>query len=218
MKRVILTGGTGMVGGSVLKKCLESPAISEVISIVRKSAGIQHEKLIEVIHQDFGDYSSITEYFKDQDVAYFCLGAYTGAVSDDLFKKITVDFTAAFADMLEKHSPNVNFCFLSGEGADQTEKSRVSFAKYKGIAENHLLSKAFKDLYLFRPGYIYPVEPRQEPNVMYRISRALYPLLKTIYSTGVITSEELAQAIFQTGLEGTNQSLLKNIDIKKLLQ
>ena len=61
-----------MVGGSVLKKCLESPAISEVISIVRKSAGIQHEKLIEVIHQDFGDYSSITEYFKDQDGAYFC--------------------------------------------------------------------------------------------------------------------------------------------------
>jgi uncharacterized protein YbjT (DUF2867 family) len=217
MKKVIITGGTGMVGSIVLKKCLESAEISEVVSIVRKSSNIQHDKLIEVIHQDFGDYSSIAEYFKDQDIAYFCLGAYTGAVSDDLFKKITVDFTEAFADMLEKYSPNVNFCFLSGEGADQTEKSRISFAKYKGMAENHLLSKAFKGLYLFRPAYIYPVEPRQEPNVMYRISRALYPLLKTIYSNGVITSEELAQAMFQTGLQGAAQSLLKNVDIKKLL-
>lgn len=217
MKKVIITGGTGMVGGIVLNKCLESPEIDEVVSVVRKSAGIQHEKLIEVIHQDFGDYAPIEEYFKNQDIAYFCLGAYTGAVSDDLFKKITVDFTVAFADMLEKHSPNVNFCFLSGEGADQTEKSRISFAKYKGIAENHLLSKKFKGLYLFRPAYIYPVEPRQEPNVMYRISRALYPLLKTIYSNGVITSEELAQAMFQTGLQGATQSLLKNVDIKKLL-
>ena len=67
MKKVIITGGTGMVGGIVLKKCLESPEISEVVSIVRKSSNIQHEKLIEVIHQDFGNYAPIEEYFKNQD-------------------------------------------------------------------------------------------------------------------------------------------------------
>ncbi len=207
-----------MVGSIVLRKCLESPEISQVISLSRRTTGVQNEKLTEVLHDDFLDLSSLSTHFKDIAVAYFCLGVYTGQVPTDLFKTITVDYTKVFADALKAASPNAHFCFLSGEGADPKEKSRVAFARFKGMAENYLIQQDFGALHIFRPGYIYPVEKRNEPNLSYRIFRRLYPIMKKLYPAGEITSEQLAQAIFQTGLsKGPAEVILSNVAIKALL-
>jgi len=40
----------------------------------------------------------------------------------------------------------------------------MAFARYKGEAEKALLAEGFSSAYIFRPAYIYPVEPRKEPN------------------------------------------------------
>ena len=212
-KKVIITGATGMVGGIVMRKCLEAKEVEQIISIVRKASGIVHPKLVEIVHTDFMDYSGLEPHLKNINVAYFCLGVYTGQVSDDLFKAITVDYTKAFADALKQQSPEVRFCFLSGNGADSKEKSRIPFARYKGIAENYLI-KHFESLHIFRPGYIYPVEKRKEPNFSYRLMRRLYPVMKAIYPKGVITSEVLGQAIFKIGMEGSDLKILENWEIK----
>lgn len=139
MKNVILTGGTGMIGGLVLQECIKSPDIKKVISIVRRPTGIKHKKLTEIVHDDFLDYSKIETQCKNIDVAYYCLGVYTGAVPREKFREITVGYTKAFASALRKISPKATFCFLSGVGADRKEKSRMMFAQDKGIAENFLL-------------------------------------------------------------------------------
>jgi nucleoside-diphosphate-sugar epimerase len=122
-KRVILTGATGMVGGCALRSCLENPDVSMVTAIGRRSTGMKHPKLREVEHDNFRDFSSISEKFRDQDVALFCLGVYTGAVPDNVFREITIDYTVAFASALYKESPQVSFCFLSGQG--QTRRRRA---------------------------------------------------------------------------------------------
>src|SRR6478672_5265206 len=96
------------------------------------------------------------------------LGAYTGAVPDAELRKITVDYTVEFARVLYGSSPNAAFSFLSGNGADPTGRSRMAFARYKGEAEKTLLEEGFPRVYLFRPAYIYPVEPRKEPNFSYQ--------------------------------------------------
>ncbi len=216
MKKVIITGASGMIGGIVLRECLKSPEIEKVTSIVRRLSGITHDKLEEVIHQDFTDYSDIISHFKDQDIAHFCIGVYTGQVPDDQFKVITLDFAKAYADAVKQNSPGATLCLLSGQGADQTEKSRMSFAKYKGMAENYLISKKFDQLYLFRPSYIYPVEKRKEPNFSYRMFRSLYPLLKNLFPNMAITSEILGKAMFKAGLNGAGKMVLENEDIKKV--
>lgn len=215
-KKIILIGASGMIGGLVLRKALESDSISEIVSLVRKPLGISHHKLKEIILQNFTNYSDIQEQLKDFDAAYFCIGVYTGSVPDDQFKMITVDYAKAFIDVIKEQSPNANFCFLSGAGADLNEKSRISFAKYKGMAENYLIQKQFKHWYIFRPAYIYPVEKRLEPNFSYRIMRTLYPIIKSIYPQGAITSEGLADAMFKAGIYGKDQIILENQDIKTL--
>jgi uncharacterized protein YbjT (DUF2867 family) len=216
-KRILIIGATGMVGGDALKICLEHPEVGEVTVVGRRATGINHEKLTEVIHDDFNDYSAVSESLSGQDVALFCLGAYTGAVPDDQFRQITVDFTVAFAEVLYRKSPEATVCFLSGAGADQSEKSRVSFARYKGAAEKALLAAGFPQVAIFRPGYIYPVTPRKEPNMVYRISRALYPVLRRIYPNIGISSEDLAYAMVNVGLDKqawTGSPVLENRDIR----
>ena len=218
-KRVIITGATGMVGGCVLRNCLENPDVSLVTVLGRSHTGINHPKLREVVVEDFTDYSALEKSLESQDAALFCLGAYTGAVPDDLFREITVDYTVGFARALHKASPEAAFCFLSGQGADQTEKSRMSFARYKGAAEKALLELGFSRLHIFRPGYIYPVTPRKEPNLMYTISRFLYPLLRRLYPNIGISSVDLARAMVHAGLNGTGENdnpILENKDIRSM--
>src|SRR5260370_88394 len=120
-------------------------------AIVRRKLGISHPKLKEVLHQDFANCSALAGPFSGQDAAVFCLGTYTGSVPDAELRKITVDYTIEFARVLHGSSPDAVFSFLSGSGADQTGRSRMAFARYKGEAEKALLGAGFPHVYLFRP-------------------------------------------------------------------
>lgn len=210
--RVLLTGGSGMIGDLIVKHCLNSIEITEIKSLVRKPSGTRHSKLKEFVIENFEDYSKHVDLFKDVDIAFFCLGVYTGQVPDDLFKVITVNYAVQFAKALKQVSPNATMCLLSGSGADRTEKSRTSFAKYKGMAENQISALNMK-FYTFRPAYIYPVVPRQEPNTGYRISRLLYPIIKIFGKSLSIKSTELALAIFNVGFNGAENEILENREI-----
>jgi hypothetical protein len=141
--RLAIVGATGMVGGYALRYALENPTVGRVTAIGRKKVGISHPKLKEVLHQDFADCSALVETLSGQDAAIFCLGAYTGAVSDAELRTITVDYTIEFARVLRGSSPDAAFSFLSGSGADPTGRSRVPFARYKGEAEKALLAAGF---------------------------------------------------------------------------
>ena len=202
-----------MVGGLVLKECLDSDAIGRVISLSRRVTRRTHPKREEVIIKDFKDYSQQSTFFQQIDIAFFCIGVYTGQVPDELFKEITVDYAVEFAKALKAHSPQATLCLLSGAGADRKEKSFFSFAKYKGMAENQISALGLKAFYTFRPGYIYPVEPRKEPGLSYTISRAMYPLIKLFGDNASIKSTELAKGMFNVGLKGASQEILENRDI-----
>jgi uncharacterized protein YbjT (DUF2867 family) len=151
----------------------------------------------------------------------YCLGVYTGAVSDADLRKITVDYTVEFARVLRPGSPGAAFSFLSGSGADQTGRSRMAFARYKGEAERALVAAAFPRLYIFRPAYIYAVKPRIEPNFSYRLLRAIYPVFRMLLPNQVIPADALARAMVEVAVrktaEGTNQ-ILENRDIRAMVE
>jgi hypothetical protein len=95
----------------------------------------------------------------------------------------------------------------------------MAFARYKGAAESALLDMGFPRVHIFRPGYIYPVTPRKEPNLMYTISRFLYPLVRRLYPNIGIPSENLAAAMVHAGLYGTGEienPILENKDIRSM--
>jgi uncharacterized protein YbjT (DUF2867 family) len=219
-KRLVLLGATGMVGGYALRYALENVAVGTVTAIVRRKLGISHPKLQEVLHSDFADCSSLSQALSGQDAAVFCLGAYTGAVSDAELRMITVDYTIEFTRVLRGSSPNAAFSFLSGNGADPTGQSRIAFSRYKGEAENGLLASGFPRVYLFRPAYIYPVEPRKEPNFSYRLLRAIYPAFQLPFPNLVIRADDLARAMVDVSVQGTEREVkvLENRDIRAIVK
>jgi uncharacterized protein YbjT (DUF2867 family) len=219
-KRLVIVGASGMVGGYALRCTLENPRVGRVTSIGRKALGISHPKLTEVVHRDFADCSSLAETLSGQDSAVFCLGAYTGTVSDAELRKITVDYTVEFARVLHGSSPDAAFSFLSGNGADPTGRSRIPFARYKGEAENALLAEGFPCVYIFRPAYIYPVEPRKEPNFSYRLLRAIYPAFRILFPNQVIRADDLARVMVEASVYGTGERrgpVFENRDIRAML-
>src|SRR5579863_8460577 len=220
-KRVVIVGATGMVGGYALRYALENPAVGSVTAIVRKKLGISNPKLKEVLHQDFADCSALAETLSGQDAAVFCLGTYTGAVSHAELRTITVDYTIEFARVLRLSSPDAAFSFLSGNGADPTGRSRIAFARYKGEAEKALLAAGFPRVYLFRPAYIYPVEPRKEPNFSYRLLRAIYPAFRVLFPNQVIRADDLARAMVEVAVQPTGDGevfVFENRDIRAMVE
>src|ERR1700690_1249412 len=205
MKRLVIAGGSGMVGGYALRYALQNPNVERVTSIGRRNIGISHPKLTEVMHPDFTDCSALAETLSRQDAALFCLGTYTGAVPDAELRKITLDYTIEFARVLHAASPDAEFTFLSGNGADPTGRSRLAFARYKGAAEKALLAAGFPRVYIFRPAYIYPVEPRKEPNVGYRLLRVVYPVFRALLPNLVVRSDDLGRAMVEVSLSDTGE-------------
>lgn len=208
-----------MVGGHVLRYALEDPAVGGVTVIGRRSLGMSHPKLQEVLHRDFKDCSRLAEPLSDQDAAVFCLGAYTGAVADAELRTITVDYTIEFARVLLGTSPGATFSFLSGSGADPSGRSRIPFARYKGAAEKALLTQGFPAVYLFRPAYIYPVEPRKEPNLGYRVLRGIYPVFRVLFPNQVIRADDLARVMVDVVVRGTGKRrgpIFENRDIRAM--
>jgi uncharacterized protein YbjT (DUF2867 family) len=218
---LVIVGATGMVGGYALRYALDHAAVGSLTSVGRRKLGISHPKLQELLHKNFADCSALADALSGQGAAVYCLGTYTGSVSDAELRAITATYTIEFARVLRSSSPNAAFSFLSGNGADPTGRSRLAFARYKGEAEKALLAAGFPRVYLFRPAYIYPVEPRKEPNFNYRMLRAVYPLFQVLFPNHAIRADDLARAMVDVVLRQTQERealVFENRDIRGMVK
>lgn len=214
---VLILGPTGTAGSAVLEQALVHPKIDRITTLHRRKTGLQHPKLQELVHTDFTNYAGLEALFATIDICFFCLGiSQLKEKNRERFYQITHDYPVALAKALMEANPNITFCFLSGQGADPSGKSRVAFAKAKGAAENSLRNLGLKQLYIFRPGYIHPHHERTSRPLGERISGFLYPLIRHIVPAFVIRAEELAGGMIEVGLNGYKEQLLHNQMIKKI--
>jgi hypothetical protein len=82
----------------------------------------------------------------------------------------------------------------------------MAFARYKGEAEKTLPADGFPRVYIFRPAYIYAVEPRKEPNFNYRLLRAIYPVFRVLFPNLVIPADDLARAMIDVAVRETGET------------
>jgi uncharacterized protein YbjT (DUF2867 family) len=154
---VVLFGATGMVGQGVLIECLDDPGVKRVVSVVRRPTGVTHDKLTEIVHQDFFDYTAIEPSLHDLDACFFCLGISSVGMKEEDYRHITYGLTMAAARTLHRLNPKLAFIYVSGAHTDSSEQGRAMWARVKGKTENDL-AKLFATTYAFRPGYIHPVK------------------------------------------------------------
>ena len=143
--KIIVTGATGLVGAEVLRQAILDETIEEITAIVRRPLTLQHPKIKTIIHQNFLDYSTLSDVFKQHDAFLWCLGISQSQVSKEEYQTITYEYTIEAAKTVLNVNPEMTFLFLSGMGADSTEKSKTLFAQVKGKTENGLLKMSFKN-------------------------------------------------------------------------
>ena len=219
MKKVLITGATGMVGRQALLALLDHTEVAKVISIGRRKSDISHDKLEQLIHTDFLDFSSLKDEFKDLDACIYCLATYQSKVSAEDYLKITVDYLQALVNSLETIDQGLSFALFSASGADETEKSSMSFATVKGKAENVLHSANFARKYIFRPGYIHPTTTKIPPGLMYKLfaGKIGTSLLKIFPSLGS-TDKELGLVMVNTAIKSEVPSqVFENKNIRQMI-
>ncbi|MDI1476464.1 NAD(P)H-binding protein [Polyangium sp. y55x31] len=220
--KVLLFGATGMVGLGVLRECLLDPGVESVLAVVRSATGQQHEKLRELIHDDFTNFSAIESQLAGYDACFFCLGVSASGMKEADYHHITYDFTMAAAETLVRQSPGMTFIYVSGAGTDSTERGRWMWARVKGKTENALMRLPFKASYMFRPGYIQPRHGIVSKTRLYRAGYAvmgpLFPLLRRMAPKYVITTEDVGRAMLQVARHGADGRVLENPDLNTLSQ
>ena len=214
--KVIVFGATGMVGEGVLDVALRHPDVESVLVISRKPCGVKHDKLEEILHKDFFDYSSIEGQLKVFNACFFCLGVSSVGKNEEEYTRLTYDLTMSAATVLAKLNPDMTFCYVSGTGTDSSEKGRVMWARVKGKTENHLMKLPFNAAYAFRPGFIKPIDGQKHAYGISKVLGAAYPLLKTLFPKYVCTLEDLGLSMIEVARERYSRQVLENPDIAEL--
>lgn len=216
---VILFGASGMVGSGVLIECLEDSRVESVLSIGRRETGVSHSKLRELTPEDLFDLGAVEGELGGFDACFYCLGISSAGMSEADYRRITYDLTVAVMDVVTRVNPEMTVCFVSGQGTDSSESSRTMWARVKGAAENYVLGLPVTS-YMFRPGFIQPVKGvRSKTKIyqaLYAVMTPMYPVLKALFSSQLVTTEEVGRAMLNVIGRGYEKSILAPKDILEL--
>jgi uncharacterized protein YbjT (DUF2867 family) len=217
---LVIFGATGMVGQGALRECLRDPDVHRVLTVGRSSTGTRHPKLQEIVHQDLFNYAELKNQLAGFDACFFCLGVSSSGMSEADYTRITHDIAVAAAQTLAGLNPQMTFLFISGAGADSTERGPVMWARVKGKTENVLRRLPFKAMYVFRPGIIQPLDGIRSKTAGYRVFYAiagpLLPIARRLFPDYVVSTEQIGRALLAAAKRGSPKPILEAPDIRAL--
>ena len=157
---VIILGGTGQVGSTVVKRFINSPSCREVVLLSRRPIANSWGERVRVVTVDPEKADFV------QDVADLvracaprvmfgvsCVGVGSGSIkwSDEELTKLEVGIVGAFAQGC-KAGGVTNFGLLTAAGTNR--KSKIRYARVMGLKEQVVQEIGFSRLAIFRPGII----------------------------------------------------------------
>ena len=220
--KVLIFGATGMIGQAVLRESLLDPQIDRVTVVGRNPTGQHHPKLRELIHADLGDLSPIAEGLAGHDACFWCVGVSSAGMSEAEYTRVTCDLTLSAARSLAASSPHLTFVFVSGMGADSSERGRVMWARVKGKTENALRELPLHASYVVRPAFVQPLHGIRSRtrmyNLFYAVLAPLYPLWKLLLPGLVTSTEQMGRAMIAVARDGTAKYVLETRDLNAIGQ
>ena len=148
--RALIIGATGATGKDLTHALLQDNDYTEVVVFVRKTTGIRHPKLSEII-VDFDQLEAVSAHIRGN-VWFSCLGT-TLKAAGSKEKQCDIDFVIPlrFAAMA-KHNGVESAVLLSAYGA--SAKSNVFYSMMKGKLEEAIAVLSFDQYIIFRPGLL----------------------------------------------------------------
>jgi uncharacterized protein YbjT (DUF2867 family) len=145
----VLAGATGLVGSHLIQLLLKSSQYKKVISFVRTSSGIHHEKLDERVISF--DTLKLLPHEEVDDV-FCCLGTtIKKAGTKEKFKMVDFNYPVEIARGCKEHGAE-QYLVISAIGA--SADSGIFYSRVKGELEEELKNLHYKRLHVFRPSLL----------------------------------------------------------------
>lgn len=173
--KAIVIGATGLIGKELVGQLLEKEEFDKVVTLVRKSSGVSHKKLEEVVI-DFDEQSSYSKYLAGN-VLFCALGTtIKKAGSQEAFRKIDFQYVVDFASQAAKNGVK-RFSVVSSLGS----KSDTSnfYLRTKGEMEKAISTLNFESVYIFRPSLL--LGERQETRTGEKIAEFLFKIIGFVF-------------------------------------
>jgi uncharacterized protein YbjT (DUF2867 family) len=214
---VVIFGATGMVGQGVLRECARDPEVQRIVTVGRTP--VKDARVQDLVVPDLFDLRAIEPDLTSLDACFFCLGVSSAGMTEVSYTRVTYDLTLSIASTLARLNPQMTFIYVSGAGTDSTESGRSMWARVKGRTENALLRLSFRGAYMFRPGFIQPLDGIRSKTRLYQtfytLSAPLLPLLRR-FPHYVTTTERLGRAMINVARRGAPKAIVESDDINRL--
>lgn len=149
MKAMII-GATGATGKELVNVLLNDSDYTEVVTFVRRSSGLVHRKLAEVV-TDFDNLEAVSAFITG-DVLFSCLGTTRKAAGSQAQQQhIDYDIPLKFASIARAKGVG-SVVLLSAYGASPL--SKVFYSWLKGKLEVDIDALSFGQYIIFRPGLL----------------------------------------------------------------
>src|SRR4051794_37495142 len=213
--RLIVFGATGMVGAGMLREALPDPEIEVVLSVGRRSCGIQHPKLRELLIPDLFQVGSVEPELVGWDACAWALGISSVGLKEADYAKVTEELTLFWARTLLRLNPDFSFCYCSPPGAG----GRSMWARVRQRGENGLKALPLRHAGCVRPAFIRPGPGIRTRVRLYQVVivlfRPLFPLIVRFFPRVSTTSERLGRAMLRVVTGRVDRYILESVDINR---
>jgi uncharacterized protein YbjT (DUF2867 family) len=199
-KTASLIGGTGLIGGELLKLLLDDPAYSTVKLLVRRPVALEHPKLEKRL-VDFNDGDSLLIALANSDVTFCTVGTTQKKVKGDraAYRKVDYDIPVNAARFCRMTGCKT-FVLVSAVGANS--KSSNFYLRFKGEVEETVRGIGIEAVHIMRPSWLLGNRKEFRPMEKFGLPvlRLLSSLLPSKYKA--IEAKDVARAMLVTSKLG----------------
>lgn len=216
---VIVFGASGMVGAGALREALNAPDVERVLSVGRRSCGVTHPKLRELLLPDLFDIAAIEHELVGYDACIWAVGISSMGLDEVGYARVTEELTLVWARALLRLNPALSFCYCSAGGAG----GGSMWARVRQRVEATLKAMPFRYVGVVRPAFIRPGPGIRSRTWQYQVGVVLLkplfllsPLLVRSLPFLFTTSEILGRAMLRIVEGRAERFILESVDINRL--
>lgn len=219
--RILLTGGTGLLGQGVLQACLADAGVSGVTILGRRPTGRSDPKLQEVLVEDFLQLESVEAGLMPFDTCFYCAGAPPFLTPEAEYRHVTHDLTLHVARTLLRRNPGLHVLYISG--AHASPSSTLMPMRIKGETEAALAAlkaDSAMRLTILRPGGIQPSQGERSPHpamaAFYTMAAPLMGIGLRVAPALLTSTGNVVKAMLRLARDADLPAIVENAGINRL--
>jgi len=187
MTKALVVGGSGLVGGHLLRQLSAGARYDEIVALTRRPVGFALPRVREVV-VDLDRPESYREHLAVDDV-YCCLGTtIKKAGSQEAFRHVDLEIPLAVAEAAAGAGAR-QYLIVTAVGADA--RSRIFYSRVKGELEE-ALARLPLTLKVFHPSFL--LGERQESRPAERVGVAVARATRGLFVGGLTRYRAIAAA------------------------